>query len=156
MEFALSNPDTDAIWCEPLQVQAVRDARRWSSTLESGAYQQVEFTDGSVTFPALLLPGSCDDATPPLRAGQRVHLTKHRVQWTNNERHWFVYALAVVTEGDEEEAAPVPKDLRALPSVGPGFTVQPLRMATPAPADTPTSRASKRAKVTAAAHPFIL
>jgi hypothetical protein len=144
MEAVLSNADVSVIWCAPLEVQAVDDARAWPATLASGTYGCVTLTDGVVSFAALLLP----EAYRPVQQGERLRLTRHRVQWTNNERHWFVSALEAAGP-----VAPVPAGLRALPRVAPGTTVNVVTLPTPGAAPA-AARPTKRAKK--AAHPFIL
>ena len=151
MESALSNSDVSVIWCPPLTVEAVDDVRAVPSTLESGTYGVVNFTDGLVSFTALLLPA----AYRSVQKGDRLRLTRHRVQWTNHERHWFVSELeAAGPAPPRAPGAPPRAPPRALPRALPGMPVNLVTVAVARAVPEEEERPMKRAKV--AAHPFLL
>ena len=86
MEAALTNADVSVIWSAPLEASVV------SVDQTAGTYSLVTLTDGSVQATALLLQGT-------VRAGRRLALRKHRVQWINETRYWFIAEWAEVGEG---------------------------------------------------------
>ena len=90
MDALLNNADVDQIWCECMDLTLVDDARPHRDILEPSKqpYAVLTLTDGThvdeaLAFPAANLAGGV--------AGQRVRARKHRVQWTNGKRQWFIF-----------------------------------------------------------------
>lgn len=133
MEATLGNDDVRSIWSEQLSV-AVQSVDR-----TAGTYQLVTLTDGAVHATALLI----GDST--VAAGRQLLLTRHRVQWINGTRYWFVTAWtetgaaasASKTQFLAPDAPPPP------PAAEHPFCLQ------------PAPRAAKRAR-TNEEHPFLL
>ena len=90
MDALLNNADVDQIWCEPLEFILVHDATAHRDTLEPSKqpYAVLTLTDGTHVAPALAFPAA---GLAGGVAGQRVRATKHRVQWTNGARQWFIF-----------------------------------------------------------------
>lgn len=99
MELLLGNDDVRSIWSKPLTVavksvdQAVRD------------YRRVTLTDGTVHATALL--------QGDVPTGRQLALAKHRVQWINGTRYWFVTAWT------DAGPAPPPNPTRLLGAEAP-------------------------------------
>ena len=92
MDALLNNADVDQIWCECMDLTLVDDARPHRDILEPSKqpYAVLTLTDGThvdeaLAFPAANLAGGV--------AGQRVRARKHRVQWTNGKRQWFIFRI---------------------------------------------------------------
>ena len=144
MEAVLTNADVRVIWSTPLEVSVV------SVDQAEGEYCLATLSDGEVQAAALL------QGTVP--EGRRLSLTKHRVQWINERRYWFVTEWADVGPAGAigtrtlSNKAPIltpaaadtshPFDLRATPGA------RPIKRARTA--------ASRRAPPPDQGHPFVL
>ena len=110
MDALLNNADVDQIWCECMDLTLVDDARPHRDILEPSKqpYAVLTLTDGThvdeaLAFPAANLAGGV--------AGQRVRARKHRVQWTNGKRQWFIFEGSLGEVG----RAPAARALRPAP-----------------------------------------
>ena len=153
MDALLNNADVDQIWCEPLECTLVRDAEVHRDTLEPSKkpYAVLTLTDGTHVAPALAFPAArlARGAT-----GQRVRAAKHRVQWTNGRRQWFIFEGSLGAAGPPPDPASlrpapcpaaVPPAVRANSKPKPPARKRQRRLYQPAPPPGP-----------AAAHPFLL
>ena len=105
LESTLQDADVANIWAPEAEYALVAPPRAVPCALEPSGkpYALLTLTDGKHKAEALAFPKSNLARAAP---GQRVRLLRHRVQWTNGRRQWFIFEGSV--QDPESGGRPLP------------------------------------------------
>ena len=121
LESTLQDADVANIWAPEAEYTLVALPRAIPCALEPSGkpYALLTLTDGVHKADALAFPKS--NLAQAVVPGQRVRLLRHRVQWTNGRRQWFIFEGSLLGTGeapppDAAALAPVPHPEPVLPA----------------------------------------